>query len=77
MPPHTLADRLGITEPNLRTRLLRLRKALDPLAVELGLPLDENSFIENRPRSGYRLNPALHELSLADVQASTIPGKAR
>jgi hypothetical protein len=77
MPPPTLADCLGITEPNLRTRLLRLRKALDPLAIELGLPLDENSFIENRPRSGYRLNPALRELSLADIHASTIPGKAR
>ena len=75
--PHKLADRLGITEPSLRTQIGRLRDAIEPLAVSLGLPLDQNSFIENRQRSGYRLNPALHELSLADIRASTIPRESR
>lgn len=71
--PHTLADRLRITEPSLRTQIRRLRDAIEPLAVSLGLTLDQNSFVENRQRSGYRLNPALRELSLGDIRTSTIP----
>ncbi|GIX10639.1 7-cyano-7-deazaguanine synthase [Elioraea sp.] len=74
MPPHVLAGRLKISEPSLRTQIRRLREAIEPLAVALGLPLDQNSFIENRQRSGYRLNPALRELSLADIGTLTIPG---
>ncbi|MFN3626090.1 MAG: 7-cyano-7-deazaguanine synthase [Hyphomicrobium sp.] len=73
-PPRTLAKRLRISEPSLRTQIRRLREALEPLVVDLGLPLDNDSFIENRPHAGYRLNPAVRELSLADIRASTIPG---
>lgn len=73
-PSRTLAKRLKISEPSLRTQIGRLREAIEPLVVDLGLPLDNNSFIENRPHAGYRLNPALRELSLADIRASTIPG---
>lgn len=75
--PHTLADRLRITEPSLRTQIRRLRDAIESLAVSLGLTLDQSSFVENRQRSGYRLNPALHELSLTDIRASTIPRESR
>ena len=73
-PSRALAKRLKISEASLRTQLRRLRAALEPLVVDLGLPLDNDSFIENRPHAGYRLNPALRELSLADIRASTVPG---
>lgn len=69
--PPDLADRLGITEQSMRTQLTRLRDAIEPLAVSLGLVLDQDSFVENRPRVGYRLNPRLCELSLADIRAPT------
>lgn len=71
--PPDLADRLGVTEQSMRTQLTRLRDAIGPLAVSLGLVLDQDSFVENRPRAGYRLNPGLRELSLADIRASTSP----
>lgn len=73
-PSRALAKRLQVSEASLRTQLRRLRAALEPLVVDLGLPLDNDSFIENRPHAGYRLNPAVRELSLADIRASTIPG---
>lgn len=67
---HDLADRLGVADQSLRTQLTRLRDAVGPLAVSLGLVLDQDSFVENRPRVGYRLNPALRELSLGDIRAA-------
>jgi len=46
-----------------------LRDALDPLAVMLGIPLDQDSFIETKDRAGCRLNPACREIALGDIQA--------
>jgi hypothetical protein len=71
--PADLADRLSITEQSVRTQITRLRDAIEPLAASLSLILDQDSFIENRPCAGYRLNPGLRELSLADIRASTVP----
>ncbi len=71
---HDLADRVAVSDQSLRTQLTRLRDAIDHLAVSLGLVLDQDSFVENRPRLGYRLNPALREISLADIK-TTRPAK--
>jgi len=68
-----LAGRLDISEPALRTLLKRLRRSLDPLATDLGIPLDENSFIENLHGKGYRLNPNLREVALADIKEKGPP----
>jgi hypothetical protein len=38
------------------------------LAVDLGLVLGKEDFIENKERQGYRLAPTLREVSLTDLQ---------
>jgi len=68
LPATELADRLGISEQSMRQQLGRLRKALDPLAVMLGIPVNQDTFIETKERAGYRLNPECREISLGDVQ---------
>jgi 7-cyano-7-deazaguanine synthase in queuosine biosynthesis len=68
-----LAGVLDISEPALRTLLRRLRSSLEPLATDLGILLDENSFIENRHGKGYRLNPNLREIALADIKKKGPP----
>lgn len=73
-PPHTVAAEIGayakqgVGDESMRQQLHRLRKALEPLAVSLGIPLDQDSFIETKERAGYRINPAWREISLGDVQ---------
>lgn len=62
-----LAARLKIDEQSTRQQLGRLRKALDPLAVKLGIPMDQNTFIETKERAGYRLNPEWREVSVGDI----------
>lgn len=69
MPPHDVADKIGVSEQSMRQQLRRLRDALDPLAVMLGIPLDQDSFIETKDRAGYRLNPACREIALGDIEA--------
>ncbi len=73
LPPAQLADRLSISEQSMRQQLTRLRNAIEPLSVTLGVVLDQDSFIENRERVGYRLNPALRELALADIKGTPTP----
>lgn len=73
LAPSDLADRLGISEQSMRQQLTRLRTAIEPLSVSLGVLLDQNSFIENKERAGYRLNPNLRELSLADIREPPAP----
>ncbi|WP_287185181.1 7-cyano-7-deazaguanine synthase [Rhodovulum sp.] len=68
MPPHDVADEIGVSEQSMRQQLRRLRDSLDPLAVMLGIPLDQNSFIETKERAGYRINPGCREISLGDIQ---------
>ena len=41
----SLADRLQISDQSMRQQLRRLREALEPLAVNLGIPLDQGTFI--------------------------------
>lgn len=75
-PPHTVAAEIGadakqgVGDQSMRQQLHRLRKALEPLAVSLGIPLDQDSFIETKERAGYRLNPAWREISVGDIQPS-------
>jgi hypothetical protein len=68
LPPTSLADRLRISDQSMRQQLRRHREALEPLAVNLGIPLDQNTFIETKERAGYRLNPELREVSVADIK---------
>lgn len=64
-----LAKRLGIEEDSLRQQVKRLRKEVeDRLAVDQGIVLLKDDFIENRQREGYRLAPALKEVARADLQ---------
>lgn len=65
-----LATAMNIDEQSLRQQVSRLRKAIDPLAVKLGIPMDQNTFIETRERAGYRINPECREISVADVRAA-------
>lgn len=73
-PPHAVAAEIGsdakhrVADQSMRQQLSRLRKALDPLEVMLGIPLDQDSFIETKERAGYRINPAWREISLGDIQ---------
>lgn len=66
-----LADRLGLSDQSMRQQLRRLREALEPLVVSLGIPLDQDTFIQTKERSGYRLNPALREVSMADIRSES------
>lgn len=68
LPAIELADQLGISEQSMRQQLGRLRRALDPLAVMLGIPVEQDTFIETKERAGYRLNPECREISLGDIQ---------
>ena len=62
---------MNIDEQSLRQQVSRLRKAIEPLAVKLGIPMDQNTFIETKERAGYRINPECREISVADVRAAT------
>ena len=62
-----LAQRLGVTDPSVRQQLRRLRKAIDPLNVSMGIPMDQDTFIETKERAGYRINPLCREISVADI----------
>jgi 7-cyano-7-deazaguanine synthase in queuosine biosynthesis len=64
-----LASKLHTDEPNLRARITRLRNELtERLAVDQGIALGTDDFIENSQRKGYRLHPQLKEvMALADL----------
>ncbi|MBM3083575.1 hypothetical protein IMF23_09040, partial [Chelatococcus daeguensis] len=44
------------------------RKAIEPLTVTLGIPLDQDSFVQTKERAGYRLNPEWREVSVGDIR---------
>lgn len=73
LPPTILADRLQLDEQSMRQQLRRLRKELEPLAVTLGIPMDQDTFIETKERAGYRLNPSLRETAVADIKKDHPP----
>lgn len=67
-----LAETLEIDEQSLRQRVTRLRKDVaERLAVDQGIILEIDDFVENRPGKGYRLAPALREVSRADLVGPT------
>ena len=66
-----LTSRLRISEPSIRQQIGRLRKALEPLTVLFGIPMENNTFIENRDGDGYRLNPEWREISVGDIRIET------
>jgi hypothetical protein len=66
--PPDLAARLEIDEASLRQQIGRLRKLVtERLPVDQGIVLGTDGFIENRQGRGYRLSPALREVSLGDL----------
>lgn len=72
--PVDLADELGIDEASLRKQVGRTRKLVsETLGVDQGIVLGTDDFIENRQREGYRLNPALREVTRADLQGAAVP----
>lgn len=68
-----LAEVCRVEEQSMRQQLRRLRDALKPLATGLGIPLDQNTFIETQDRRGYRLNPNLREATVADIRKDHPP----
>jgi len=36
----------------------------------LGIPMDQDSFIQTKERAGYRINPQCCEISVADITGS-------
>ncbi len=68
MAPTALADRLQLDDQSMRQQLRRLRKELEPLAATLGVPMDQDTFIETKERAGYRLNPNVREIAVADIK---------
>jgi hypothetical protein len=69
IPASDLALKLSFADASLRQQVTRLRKLVtDRLAVDLGIPLGANGFIENKERAGYRLSPFLREVSLGDLE---------
>ncbi|MBB4212715.1 7-cyano-7-deazaguanine synthase [Rhodothalassium salexigens] len=71
LPATDLADRLGLSDQSMRQQLGRLRKAIEPLTVTLGIPLDQDSFVQTKERAGYRLNPEWREVSVGDIRVDT------
>ena len=65
-----LAEALGVQEPTMRTRIIRLRaEVAERLGVDQGIVLPDG-FIENVYGKGYRLAPELREVSRADLDAA-------
>ena len=73
LPAPDLAGVLSISEQAMRTQLRRLRDSVEPLAVSMGIPMDQDTFIETKERSGYRINPLCREISVADILDPTPP----
>ena len=72
-PATILAEQLQLSDQSMRQQLRRLREAIEPLAVTLGIPMDLGTFIETKERAGYRLNPSLREISVADIKTDHPP----
>ena len=68
-----LAAAMSISEQAMRTQVKRLRDAIEPLAVSMGIPMGQDTFIETKERSGYRINPLCREISVADILDPTPP----
>lgn len=73
LPAPDLATALNVSEQAMRTQITRLRNAIEPLAVSMGIPMGQDTFIENKERSGYRINPSCREISVADILDQTPP----
>lgn len=71
LPAPDLATALNISDQAMRTQITRLRNAIEPLAVSMGIPMGQDTFIENKERSGYRINPSCREISVADILDKT------
>ena len=65
-----LAANLEIDPQSMRQQLGRLRRTVsERLAVDQGIVLGTDGFVENQPTGGYQLNPAVREVPLGDIEA--------
>ncbi len=62
-----LAHNLDITDQSVRQHVTRVRDSLEALTVAMGIPMTNDTFIENKPRQGYRINPKCKESALGDL----------
>lgn len=76
LPAPDLAQRIGVSDQSMRQQLKRLREALEPLNVSMGIPMDQDSFVQTKERAGYRLNPQCREISVADIVDGIPSGSA-
>ncbi|MEO9298780.1 7-cyano-7-deazaguanine synthase [Devosia alba] len=67
LPAPDLARCLGVSDQSMRQQLRRLREVLEPLNVSMGIPMDQDSFIQTKERAGYRINPQCREILIADI----------
>ncbi|BCH23558.1 hypothetical protein MesoLjLb_33430 [Mesorhizobium sp. L-8-3] len=66
--PWRLAEMLDIDEGLLRQQVSRIRRLVsERLAIEQGVVLGDDDFIENRRSEGYRLSPSIREVARADL----------
>ena len=69
VPTEALLDALAVDEVPLRQRISKFRKRIRERAREhLGVPLSKDAVIQNKSRSGYRLNPAVHLIDPGEVK---------
>jgi hypothetical protein len=65
----TLAAKLKIRQPAVHQRVRRIRKRLSEWFAE-DYPLPQDALIENAWWAGYRINPAVRLLSLAEMEGA-------
>jgi hypothetical protein len=66
-----LGELLGKDEPSLRKHISRLRDQVSSrLGTDQGLVLDEDDFIQNVDRQGYRLAADVREVTVYDLQSA-------
>ncbi len=67
-PGKRLADRLRVEDPSLRRLVSRIRnKLFKEFQAKYGLPLPQDALLQNVPKRGYRLNPAVRVLDPSEV----------
>jgi hypothetical protein len=70
----TLATKLGVRQPTVHQRVLRIRKRLFEWFAE-EYPLQEDALIENTWWQGYRINPAVRLLDLSEMDGADQPSR--
>jgi hypothetical protein len=68
---HKLADSLKLDEPTVRQRVSRCRTTVhESYKQKFGQDPPKHLLIENKPRQGYRLNPHIQFVAIAELEQS-------